>query len=143
MNLDRDKLIGALFDRLKSSVPMVKTFQRPKRGFVQFDGAHQPALVLVAGNQTPHQTLGMPTSWRIGAHVIVYAATNDDATLLGLLDQVEKSLEVKPGEEGDGVHTTLGGLVKHCWISGVVEIYEGTTAEQAMLVIPVEMLAVA
>lgn len=35
---------------------------------------------------------------------------------------------------------TLGGLVYHCWISGLIEIIEGVVDNQGMAIIPINIL---
>jgi hypothetical protein len=158
MAVDRERIYAALFARLRAKVSgQVLTFTRKYVDYDQVAASQQPALILSATHTTPENELGEPTRWRVNAVIVLYAQTstypdNPDRALSQLITAVEGALEWSPDDKplqgasfqrGVQQQTTLGGLVSHCWISGAVEYTQGETGDQAVAIIPVEMLATA
>jgi hypothetical protein len=56
-----------------------------------------------------------------------------------LLDAIAAALAPTGADLVAGAQT-LGGLVKHCWISGAIETDEGALGGQAVAIVPVEIL---
>ena len=103
---------------------------------------NQPAVMIAQGDQTPEQhTDGRPALWRLNFNIYLYAFHSDPAEtpatrLNNLLDALETALAPTiPGRK-----QTLGGTVEHCWISGRVETDEGVLGDQAMAIVPIEVL---
>lgn len=100
-----------------------------------------PALFLQVDRQTIDQRSGTPPRRRLHALVYLYAANPDPATaasvqLNGLIDAVEAALQPPPFAQVQ----TLGGVVAHAWIEGVIEVYEAPKGQRAAAVVPVAML---
>lgn len=142
--MDRKTAYTALFARLQGKVPTVKSFTR--RAFSYDQMPVQPALEVYPTQQVALQDQGHPTTWHLQAEVVIYTRVPSDPTvspddeLLDIISQVETALAVQPGEAGGGQFTTLGGACRRCWISGPVMFVAGTATDQAIAVIPVEML---
>lgn len=143
--INRESIFVALFDLLQT-VPGVITFSRKLAHWDDVPASQQPALYLsqidggtVQGNTQIH---GQPRRWTIRAEVYVYVRTDGDqipgSVLNPILDAIEALLA--PSNAIAPVQT-LGGLVEHCYIDGKIETDEGTLGDQAVAVIPIEILA--
>jgi hypothetical protein len=99
--------------------------------FVQSTGTHYP----------PREIRQLPSKRTIAAEIWVYTDAgkdpnaNPEAALNDIVDAVEAALA--PGLNGA---QTLGGLVSHCWIEGMVEQYPGVLDGIAKAIIPVKIL---
>jgi len=139
--MSRDAVFAALFSLLQA-LPGAVTVSRRLRMWSDVDQTEQPAVFLASGAQVPTQSpAGHPAVWRLSASVYLYAKTSDPniapSTILNdLLDALEGVLA--PGFPGQ--KQTLGGLCQHCWISGQVETDEGILGDQAMAIVPIEIL---
>ena len=144
MALDRERYYSALLERLRTKVTGLRTVTRRPLTSDQLESATaQPALVLRVAGCAPENEFGMPAIWVLTCWVGLYARNSArdgtaDATLNGLVDQIEAALEVQPGEVGDR-QTTLGGLVEYAWISGEVEMEPGEHSDQGFALVPIEM----
>jgi len=134
-------VFAAIFTKLQS-IPGLVTVSRRLKHWSDVSPSEQPALFLAAGAQHPTQNQsGLPVTWRISANLYLYAYSTDPSvspstTLNNLLDAIEAALV--PAMAGQ--KQTLGGLCQHCWISGPVETDEGVLGDQAMAIIPLEIL---
>lgn len=75
------------------------------------------------------------------ADVYIYVKTDGESpsSLLNpLLDAVEQALQ--PQHPDINQWQTLGGLATHCWIEGTIETDEGTLGDQAVAIIPINIL---
>lgn len=149
MAVDREAVAVALFDRLKTATKITNA-ERRYRSWDEVDPRSQPWLGLVHSSQTPEQQRGLPPKWRLEYTVYIYCRTEERAstpsTLLNqLIQAVEQALELQPGEDAglDPMNvyaTTLGGLCSHAWIGGTIETDEGALDNQAVAIIPIEVL---
>ena len=140
----REPIYAALF-ALISAASGIVTASRRLRHWTSVEAAEQPALFLVQKKEAAHQAEGAPTTWRAELDVYVYCQAPDDTTspaivLNPLLDAIEAALTPQGADSLIGVQT-LGGLVKHCWISGAIETDEGALGGQAVAIVPIEILA--
>lgn len=148
MAIAREAAYAALYTRLLTMTG-VQFFSRRLKAFDQMSAKHQPAVFLVAGASTPRvDSSGQPEVWLLSASVYVITppdqtGTSPEATLLGLVDQIDGLLDLKTTERGaamrDQAQTTLGNVVLKAYVSGPIEIDEGLDGEQGIALVPIEM----
>ena len=139
----REPIYAALFARVASAAPFV-TAARRLRHWSDVAPAEQPALFMrqkeeeAAGSER-----GTPTVWKLAVELYVYAHTSDPyvapaAVLNPLVDAVEAALAplAATGIQDLG----LPDMVKHASIAGKIETTEGVLRDQAVAIIPVEIL---
>jgi hypothetical protein len=89
--------------------------------------------------------LGAPIVWTLYAEFYVYAHSSDPylapGTILNpLLDALEAALAPAPTT---GIqHLGLPEMVQHAYIAGKVETDEGILGDQAVAIVPVEVLCI-
>jgi hypothetical protein len=122
------------------------TAQRRLRHWADVAPAEQPALFMSEkGSIAKVKALGAPVVWSLYADFYLYAHSSDPylapATILNpLLDAVEAALAPAPAT---GIQDLgLPAMVQHAYISGKVETDEGVLGDQAIAVVPVEILCV-
>jgi hypothetical protein len=138
--IDREAIYAALF-ALVSSASAFKTSSRKLQHWDDVPPPNQPALFQAQGNETAVAPYRQPTKWTLQAKLYVYAHQNSLDTLPAVaLNQLLNAIEAKlaPGPDGE---QTLGGLVSHCRIVGDVETDEGVLGDQALAIIPIEIMA--
>ncbi len=151
MALDREPIASALFARLQIATGVI-TAGRKLISWDALSTEAQPALYLIQSNQTPEQTRGLPTRWKLNFTAYLYCRneSKDEAPSIQLnrmIRAIEAALELQPNEvalpdpSNMGIHTTLGGLCSHVWISGTIETDEGALGDQAVAIIPIEALS--
>lgn len=141
--MTREPIYKKLFEVLAMASGAV-TCSRRLRHWTDVAADEQPALFMTVGQQVAIRQKGLPTKWHIVCNVYLYARTDEPnetpATIINnMLDNIEKALE--PGAPGETQTLGLAG-VSHCWIEGDIETDEGTLGEQAMAIIPVNILTV-
>lgn len=154
MAVDREAIMAALFTRLQS-VAGIQTSSRVFRPWDQVSPAEQPALFLVTGNQTAKPQRKLPTVWTLQPTIYLYVRHDADPTaapgtaLNQMIQAVAAALERTPTEahtstafadDPQDPHTTLGGLVNACYISGTIETDEGLMQNQGVAIIPLEIV---
>ena len=87
--------------------------------------------------------LGAPTVWTLLVELYVYAHANDPytapATVLNpLVDAVEAALAPPPATGLQDLGVPM--MVQHAYIVGKIETDEGVLRDQAVAIIPVEIL---
>jgi hypothetical protein len=106
----------------------------------------QPALFMSEkGGHAAIKRLGAPIVWTLHAEFYVYVHSSDSylapGTILNpLLDALEAALAPSPttGIQNLG----LPEMVQHAYIAGKIETDEGVLGNQAIAIIPVEVLCV-
>ena len=91
------------------------------------------------------KALGAPTVWTLYADFYIYVHSSDHyaapATVLNpLLDALERALA--PSSATGIQHLGLPLLVQHAYIAGKIETDEGILGDQAIAIVPVEILCV-
>jgi hypothetical protein len=89
------------------------------------------------------KTLGAPTIWTLLVELYLYAHSSDPylspATVLNpLVDAVEAALA--PAATTGLQDLGLPSMVQHAYIAGKIETEEGVLGDQAIAIIPVEIL---
>jgi hypothetical protein len=105
----------------------------------------QPALLMRQKREQALRKKGLPTVWTFHLELLLYVHTgaqNDSAIIPAeilnpLLDAIEASLAV---DDQSNAACTLGGLVSHCAINGDIEIFSGDLGDEAVAIVPIEIL---
>jgi len=141
--MSRESIYAALFTLLQGmkTAGKVKVCDRRVRFLEEMGAAELPALFMAVSHQQTAQQPGLPPKRSLQAKLYLYAANPDrhrpaGIILNGLLDGVEALLAPPPGSD----FLTLGGLVRHAWIEGPIEVFEGPQGERAAAVLTVSML---
>lgn len=139
-----ETIYQALFDRLRLATG-VKTASRRLKHWNDVPAKDQPALYTAQGGEVPEQVRGVPTKWRLSVDVYLYVTVPKDtdipATALnGLIGAIRDAMAPPEGLDRLKGVQTLGGLVSHAWISGQIEVYDGVLGNQAVAMIPIEIL---
>ncbi|MBV9861889.1 MAG: hypothetical protein JO267_07050 [Alphaproteobacteria bacterium] len=139
----REPIYAALF-ALASEAAGFVTAERRLRHWSEVDPAEQPALFMSQRSETAAvKALGAPTVWTLAADLYLYLHSSDPylapAMLLNpLIDAVEAALAPSPvtGIQNLG----LPEMVSHLCIAGKIETDEGVLGDQAIAIIPIEIL---
>ena len=141
----REWIYSALWE-LGSSAARFASANRRLRHWADVAPAEQPALFMSEkGGQAAVKKLGAPIVWTLYADFYLYAHPSDPylapATILNpLLDALEAALAPSPttGIQNLG----LPAMVQHAYISGKVQTDEGVLGDQAIAIVPVEILCI-
>jgi hypothetical protein len=141
--ISREPIYSALFERVAGAAHFV-TAGRKLRHWSDLTAAEQPALFMRQKSEIAAVPAnGAPTVWKLVVELYVYAHAGDPyvapaAVLNPLLDAVQAAFAPAPVT---GVQD-LGSpdIVQHAYIAGKTEITEGVLRDQAVAIIPVEIL---
>jgi hypothetical protein len=139
----REPIYAALFDLAVGAAGFV-TAERRLRHWSDVAPAEQPALFMTQKSEVAAvKTLGAPTVWTLLVEFYLYAHSSDPylspATVLNpLVDAVEATLA--PAATTGLQDLGLPSMVQHAMISGKIETEEGVLGDQAIAIIPVEIL---
>lgn len=137
----REPIYAALFAKL-SNVAGFTTRSRKLKHWSDVGPTEQPALFMAQKGETAQIVRGQPTRWTLSIDVYLYvktAGSDAPAQLLNpLLDAITAALAPDNPIENT---QTLGGLVHRCWIEGQIETDEGTLGDQAVAIVPINILA--
>lgn len=141
----REEIYVALWE-LGTSAARFATANRRLRHWADVAPAEQPALFLSEkGGQAAVKKLGAPIVWTLYAEFYLYAHSSHPdlapATILNpLLDALEAALAPSPttGIQNLG----LPQMVQHAYIAGKVQTAEGVLGDQAIAIVPVEILCI-
>lgn len=125
-----------------------KLFKTATRRVTTWDGVPPedcPALLLLPSRERAERKKGLPTKWTGAYDLMLYVHTgaqNDPsvtpASLLNpLLDAIEAALTVDDPFDNA---CTLGGLVSHCAIEGDITKFLGSLGDEAVAIVPIEIL---
>ena len=139
----REPIYAALFDLAAGAAGFV-TAERRLRHWSDVAPAEQPSLFMAQKSEIAAvKTLGAPTVWTLLVELYLYAHSSDPhlspATVLNpLVDAVEAALA--PAATTGLQHLGLPSMVQHATIAGKIETEEGVLGDQAIAIIPVEIL---
>ncbi|HLY44486.1 MAG TPA: hypothetical protein VKQ73_02810 [Stellaceae bacterium] len=139
----REPIYAALFAQAAGAAGFA-TAARRLRHWSEVAPAEQPALFMrQKGEIATVPTLGAPTVWRLAVDFYLYAHSSDPYTapaifLNPLLDAVEAALAplAATGVQDLG----LPAMVQHAYIAGRIVTDEGVLRDQAVAIVPVEIL---
>jgi len=141
----RETIYSALWT-LGAHAAQFVTASRRLRHWNDVAPAEQPALFLSErGGHAAVKALGAPAVWTLYADFYLYAHSSDPyavpATLLNpLIDALEAALAPSPNT---GIQNLgLPAIVRHAYIAGKIETDEGVLGDQAVAIIPIEILCV-
>lgn len=143
--INREPIYAALFELIESAADFA-VVDRRLRHWSDVAPAEQPALFMAQRSETASvRTLGAPTVWTLAVDLYLYAHSSDPylapATVLNpLLDAVEAALA--PSATTGIQDLGLPAMVQHAYISGKIETDEGVLGDQAVAILPVEILCV-
>ena len=141
--ITREPIYAALFDLAAQAANFVTTSRR-LRHWSGLTAAEQPALFMrQKAERAVVATLGAPTVWTLVVELYVYAHASNPyvapATVLNpLIDGVEAALAPLPATGLQNLG--LPAVVQHAYIAGKIETDEGVLRDQAVAIIPVEIL---
>jgi hypothetical protein len=139
----REAIYAALWSLVAEAGDFATTNRRLKH-WADVGPAEQPALFMSEkGGTAKTKALGAPIVWTLFADFYVYAHSSDPylapaAILNPLLDAIEAALAPAPSTGLQNLG--LPAMVAHAYIAGKVETDEGVLGDQAIAVVPVEIL---
>jgi hypothetical protein len=141
----REAVYAALWS-LAAGAAEFATASRRLRHWSDVSPAEQPALFMSEkGSVAKLKALGAPVIWTLYADLYLYAHSSDPyrapaAVLNPLVDAVEAALApvAATGIQDLG----MPAVVQHAYIAGKIETDEGTLGDQAIAIVPVEILCV-
>ena len=141
----REQIFTALW-ALGANAARFASANRRLRHWTDVAPAEQPALFMSEkGGQAAIKKLGAPIVWTLYAEFYIYTHSSDPylapATILNpLLDAFEAALAPSPTS---GIQNLgLPQMVQHAYISGKVQTDEGVLGDQAIAIVPVEILCI-
>jgi hypothetical protein len=143
--ITREPIYAALFALLENAADFAVADRR-LRHWSDVAPAEQPALFIAQKTELASvKTLGAPTVWTLAVELYVYVHSSDPylapATVLNpLIDAVEAALA--PSAATGIQDLGLPAQVQHAYISGKIETDEGVLGDQAVAIVPVEILCV-
>lgn len=105
--------------------------------------ADQPAMYLTKKSETCEKIRGLPSKWTQIFELYLYVNTSNDpgvipASLMNpILDEVDNLFRV---DDFANYSLTLNGLVSHVAINGEMITDEGVLGDQAICIVPIEIL---
>jgi hypothetical protein len=148
--IDREPIWAALMAKLKSGLgTQIQTIGRRHISPPELSAAMQPAVFVIQVRETKTSTpRGLPGKLILQGFIFVYCATSGASEIAGQesnlaatqLNALKKAIDdaIAP-DQASGIQS-LGGLVSHCWIDGDTDEDPGIFGQQAMAVIPVNIL---
>jgi hypothetical protein len=143
--INREPIYAALFGLMQTAADFA-VVDRRLRHWSDVSPAEQPALFMVQKTETPSvHTHGAPAVWTLAVDLYLYAHSSDPylapVTVLNpLLDAVEAALA--PSATTGIQDLGLPALVQHAYIAGKIETDEGVLGDQAVAIVPVEILCI-
>ncbi len=139
--MNREPIYSALYTRL-SGIAGLKTKSRILKHWNDVPLEQRPALFMSQGTETPITKTGEPQKWMLSVGVHVYVATDGTTppgtVLNAILDAIEAIFPLHPIT---GKHTLDAPGVEWARIEGMIETDEGTLGNQAVAIVPIQILA--
>lgn len=141
----REAIYAALWT-LGSGAGSFASANRRLRHWADVAPAEQPALFMSEkGGHAQVKKLGAPIVWTLYADFYIYVHSSDPyaapATVINsLLDALERALA--PSAATGIQNLGLPQMVQHAYIAGKIETDEGVLGDQAIAIVPVEILCV-
>jgi hypothetical protein len=145
--IDREAIYSALWT-LASGAANFATASRRLRHWSDVSPAEQPAIFMSEkGGTGVVKVRGAPTIWTLCADFYIYAHSTDIYTppasvLNPLIDAVEAALGPINPVAGFWQNLGLPEMVQHTYVAGKIETDEGVLGNQAVAVVPIEILCV-
>lgn len=145
MTIARETIYAALWSLISGAAQFASASRR-LRHWSDVSPAEQPALFMSEkGGAGTTKALGAPIIWALKADLYVYAHSTDPYTapasvLNPLIDAIEAALAPVPATGIQNLGLPL--MVQHARLAGRVETDEGVLGDQAVAIMPVEILCV-
>lgn len=143
--ISRETIYAALW-QLAEGAGNFASANRRLRHWADVAPIEQPALFMSEkGGRAAVRTLGAPIVWTLYAEFYLYVHSSDPylapAMILNpLLDAIEAALAPPPST---GIQNLgLPEMVQHASIAGKIETDEGVLGDQAIAIVPVEILCI-
>ncbi len=143
--IDREAIMAALFALLQgayawgTSGRIVKSWTEVT-SFPAMFIQNAKDEYLTTSSLTQHRPTGLPPMVYIDAEVWIYAIAGagiiPETALNNLIGVIEGTLQPPPAPTAQ----TLDGLVRHCWIDGVIEKDPGHLDGKGKAIVPIRML---
>lgn len=138
---DFEPIYAAFWSRV-SGIGGLRSKSRRIKHWADVPAEQQPAMFMIQTVETPEQVRGLPPKWRLRGELYIYVnnRSQDEAPsqiMNPILGAVRDALQPDDFRENT---CTLGGLVTHCWISGEIENHDGVLGDQAVAVVPFEIM---
>ena len=143
--INREPIYAALFGLVEVAADFT-VVDRRLRHWSDVAPAEQPALFMAQKSELASiPKLGAPTVWTLSVDLYVYVHSSDPylapaMVLNPLIDAVEAALA--PSAVTGLQDLGLPAMVQHACIRGKVETDEGVLGDQAVAVVPLEVLCV-
>jgi hypothetical protein len=141
----RESIYAALW-ALGAGATSFASANRRLRHWADVAPAEQPALFMSEkGGHAVTKALGAPIVWTLYADFYLYVHSSDPylapaMVLNPLLDALETALAPSPAT---GIQNLgLPAMVQHAYIAGKIETDEGVLGDQAIAIVPIEILCV-
>jgi hypothetical protein len=145
MQTPRETIYAALFAKF-STLDGIVTASRRLRIFSDVTPEEMPALFMAEVREVAEKHTGRPTVWRLHVEMYLYADTTGDETAIAssilnpIVDELENALEPNSFNSGWGQDLQTVGIVE-ARILGPIEIFEGQLGQTAIVIVPLEVLA--
>lgn len=145
MTIAREAIYSALW-ALASGAANFASATRRLRHWSDVSPAEQPALFMAEkGGEGRVKALGAPIVWTLRADFYIYAHASDPrlapaSVLNPLIDALDAALA--PSTVTGIQNLGLPAMVQHAMIAGQIKMDEGVLGDQAVALIPVEILCV-
>ena len=136
----------AFFSGLTSGAgPLFVTATRKPTTWESAPPEDQPMLLQRQRSEIANRRKGLPTIWTLNVDLMLFVHTgaqNDPSVVPAqlmnpLLDAIEAALAI---DDPANNACTLGGLVSHCAIEGPIEIFLGSLGDEAVAIVPLQIL---
>ena len=141
--INREAIYSALWS-LAAGAASFASVNRRLRHWSDVAPVERPALFMSEkGGHAAIKALGAPTVWTLYVDFYIYVHSSDPYTapaaiLNPLLDALEAALA--PVAATGIQNLGLPGMVSHAYIAGKIETDEGILGDQAVAIVPVEIL---
>ena len=136
--ISREPIYAALYAKL-AAVSGFRTVSRRLKHWTDTPASDQPALFVIQRRETVQTVPGLNPVYTLEVDAYIYAqAPSTDApsqVLNPLLDALTATLL----PDASNNKQTLGGLVQHAWIEGVIETDEGVLGNQGVCIVPIRI----
>jgi hypothetical protein len=145
--IDREAIYSALWT-LASGAANFATASRRLRHWSDVSPPEQPAIFMSEkGGTGAVKVWGAPVVWTLYVDLYIYAHSTDvytpPASILNpLIDAVEAALGPINPMAGFWQNLGLPAMVQHTYVAGKIETDEGVLGDQAVAIMPVEILCV-
>lgn len=140
--MNREAIYGGLFTQL-SAIPGFVTKSRLLKHWTDVPSDLQPAIYMAQGKESANTKPRLPTEWLLNVTLYIYVRTDGitaPATVLNpLIDAVVGVVQQRHVITGNN---NLGGIAGVEWarVEGAIDTDEGTLGNQAVAIIPVQIL---